>query len=188
MSENSRLYVTKGVVDEAFLRQANVQVMSPRYQRVTLRVCGVIIGLCLLLMIVLGFVTGEWHEAMKAIVQILLILASLCAFIWFIRKFTGDQSVKRFREETPGGKSEYVVAFDENGVHVYNGANGAKVAFAYASFKRLMQVDDNWALLTKTNAMVPVFAEMLRETDRKSVLALLKAKNPKIKINLKEKP
>lgn len=187
MSENTRLYVTKGVVDEEFLREANMQVMRPRYQRITLRVCGVIIGACLLLMVVMGFATGEWDIAARAIVQMLLIIGALCAFVGFIRKFAGDQSVKRFQEETPGGKAEYVVAFDENGVHVYNGASGAKVAFSYTSFKRLMQVKENWALLTKSNAIVPVFAGTLSKTDRKSVLALLKEKNPKIRIDLKEK-
>ena len=50
-----------------------------------------------------------------------------------------------------------------------------------------MQINDVWMLVTKTSLFVPVFVSQLSETDRESVIALLKSNNPKIKIQLPKK-
>ena len=122
--------------------------------------------------------------------------AVFCLAIWLL--LTGLQiympiKVKktnriRFREAAPGGTLEYTSSFTREKMLLVNHTNGASGELPLANVRKVFEVNGLWALVSKGNMYYPVFAGELSETDRASLLALLKQNNPKIKIQLpKEK-
>ncbi len=103
---------------------------------------------------------------------------------WAIRH-GANMTVKRFEEEVHTGIAPYTTAFTDTQVCVENHANGGSACIDLVNIKRVMLVEDMWVLCTRTSAFIPVFKEQLAETDRKSVLELLKRNNPKIKMEIK---
>ncbi len=139
---------------------------------------------------VLKLMNGEGIRAVSGVTPLLMVAAIyllMNVLINWISSYGAKMTVRRFEEETPSGIAAYTVAFSDAQVHLQNHANGASGAIALSNMKRLMQVEDIWVLVTKTGAFVPVFVSQLSETDRESVLQLLKQNNPKIKIQLKRK-
>ena len=190
MSESKERFVTNGIMDEPFIRAANRQIAKAPYTKVVAIVCGCIIVLCAIALLVMGFLSGMWDIILEAVSRSSVVLLAFLAFrllIMLIAKWGVNQSIKRIAEENPGCRVEYKVGFAEDGVHLHHVTNGGKVVFAYTNLKRLMSVQDDWVLLTKTNAFFPVFSSRLSKTDQESVLTLLKSNNPKIKIQLPKK-
>lgn len=121
--------------------------------------------------------------------------AGLCLAVWLL--ITGLQiympiKVKkssriRFREAAPGGKIEYTSSFTCEKMLLVNHTNGASGELPLANVRKVFDVNGLWALVSKGNMYYPVFANELSDTDRKSLLALLKQNNPKIKIQLSKK-
>ena len=121
--------------------------------------------------------------------------ALLCLGVWLL--ITGLQiympiKVKRssrirFQEAAPGGKLEYTSSFTAGKMLLVNHTNGASGELPLTNVRKVLDVNGLWALVSKGNMYYPVFAEQLSETDQKSLLALLKQNNPKIKIQLSKK-
>lgn len=189
MSEHNECFVSRGVMDESFIRAANKQIMNAPFSKVTAIICGSMIALSIIAMLVMGFFSGMWDIVLEGISRSAVILLALMAFLLLMKlisRWSVNQSIKRIAEENPGCRVEYEVGFAEDGVHLHHLTNGGNVTFAYSSLKRLMPVQGEWALLTKTNAYFPVFSSKFSRTDQKSLLVLLKEKNPKLKIDFKE--
>lgn len=190
MSENGMKYITCGVMDEDFIRATNKCIMNPPRNRVIAIASATIIAVCALLLLAMGFAYNAWDILLDVLGRYVWIYVALVAFHVFIKliaRWSVNQSIKRIAEENPGCRVEYEIGFAEDGVHLHHLTNGGKVVFAYDSLKKLIHVGNEWVLQTKTRAFFPVFSSQLSETDRLSVIDLLKAKNPKIKINLKRK-
>lgn len=102
---------------------------------------------------------------------------------WAVRR-TIRSTVQRFEEEFHEGVVSYTTAFSDTQAHLCNQTSGSATSINLSAMMRLMKVENLWVLVTKTSAFVPIFVEQLSETDRESLLALLKQNNPKIKIRL----
>ncbi len=185
MSEKVILrWKTEGLLDEKLLGQATILATMPKYTRVAERIAQVVIGLCLVLLLVMACVTGEW-EALLRVVQIVLIAAIYSVFVWGIRKWVVHMSVKAFREQNATGGCPYSVGFGDKGAYVHNIGNGAKAVIAFEHFSRLCQVEKEWVLLTKMKAIVPIYQSQLSENERAELLSFLLEKCPKLKNELK---
>ncbi len=183
MSEKITLrWKTEGTLTEPLLREATLLACKPRYARVTERIAQIIMAICLVLMIVCGFATGEWQY----LLQLTLVTVLYGFFTWGICKWAVHMSMKAFREQNAGGSCPYATAFTETGVYVHNGGNDAKAVIAYEHFSRLCQADETWVLLTKMKAIVPVFQAQLTDGERSELLAHLKTVCPKLKNELKQ--
>ena len=138
-------------------------------------------ALLLLDMLFLGWLGSETASFVG---MLIVALAVACFFRY--RKVLKN-TVDRYLEQAPGGVVEYVVAFSDDSLHIHSLTTGGKSAIALEHMKYLMQINDVWMLVTKTSLFAPVFVGQLSETDRESVIALLKSNNPKIKIQLPKK-
>ncbi len=172
------MFETKGMIDEDTSVALSLRSLwKPGRRRMHYILCGVI----LVLSLYLAYVGAE--------------NAALCFVVWLL--ITGLQiympiKVKknsriRFQEAAPGGKIEYTSSFTGEKMLLVNHTNGASGELLLSNVKKVFDVNGLWALVSKGNMYYPVFAEQLSETDRKSLLALLKQNNPKIKIQLPKK-
>lgn len=183
MSEKITLrWKTEGTLTEPLLQEATLLACKPKYTRVVERIAQIILAICLVLMLIGGFATGEWQY----LFQVALVSVLYGFFTWGIRKLAVHMSMKAFREQNAGGTCPYATAFTETGVYVHNGGNDAKAVIAYEHFSRLCQVDETWVLLTKMKAIVPIFQAQLTDEESSELLDHLKTVCPKLKNELKQ--
>lgn len=139
-----------------------------------------IFAMCLLLALLEGVALASWIPMLWCVMVAGLFLLSV-----LMMKYVQKKQKQSFMEQYPEGMLAYENGFAEDGIHIHNLINGARSIMAYSVLKKLTQVDEFWALSSKAGVCVPLFPAQLSETDRKSLLALLQEKNPKIKIKVK---
>ena len=173
-----RMYETSGAIDE---ETSVALAMRSLWKRGRLQgvyiICGVMFLLSLYL-VCFGFENAEFSLA------IWLLLT--CLEIYMPIKVKKSSRI-RFREAAPGGKLEYTSSFTGEKMLLVNHTNGASGELPLVNVRKVFDVNGVWALVSKANMYYPVFAGELSETDRASLLALLKQNNPKIKIQLPKK-
>lgn len=189
MSENStRRFQTSGDLTSELVRNTYIAFCGKYRQSKTHKIMVIVIGIEVVLLVALNFLNGEGWGGMLP----LAVFAGAYVLVdilmsWSVR-YGAKMTVKRFEEESHTGIRGNTTSFTDTQVYLENHGSGGACYINLTEMKRLMQVDDIWMLVTKTAAFVPVFVNQLSETDRKSLLALLKQNNPKIKIQLpKEK-
>ena len=140
-------------------------------------------SICLILCIVCDYLLGNWeHVMMLTAIGIVYVLGML-----FLTSVTKKKRKQAFLEQFPDGKLIYENGFADDGVHVHNVSNGAHSVMAYAVLKKVVAAGDIWVLVSKSNVCTPIHAAKLSESDRESLLNLLKQNNPKLKIQLPKK-
>ena len=127
-----------------------------------------------------------WLKSDGAVWAAMLIIALAIAYFFGYRKALKN-TIDRFLEQASSGVIEYRIAFSDDSLHIHNLATSGKSLIALKNMQRVVQINEVWILVTKTSMYTPVFASELSETDQKSLLALLKQNNPKIKIQLPKK-
>ena len=127
-----------------------------------------------------------WMKSDVAAWVALLIIVLAIAYFFRYRNVLKN-TVDRYLEQAPSGVVEYRVAFSDDSLHIHSLTTGGTSAIALGNMQHVMQINEVWMLVTKTGLFAPVFFSQLSETDRESVLTLLKSNNPKIKIQLPKK-
>lgn len=178
-------FETSGELTSELLRKTCIEFMARNRKSKAHRVLIVVIWIEILLAILLTISVGGKNVWPLLLIGIAYALFDLL-LEWATRRTT-KMTVRRFEEEHHTGMAPYTTKFTDTQVHLHNHASGAAGAIDLSNMKRLMKVDDTWVLATKTAAFIPVFVSQLSETDRESLLALLKEKNPKIKIDIPRK-
>ncbi len=171
-NENVRRYATSGDVDEALYTDMLLyNYMSPRQRKIHLANTAILVLAYLLIMIDRG--PFDWR---MCLVIVLLIALEFMPF-WLKKK-----AHLSFREAAKDGKLSYATAFTDAEIHIENHTNGASADVPLNSFRKILSVRGVWALVSKAGSFYVVFADQLSDTDRASVLELLKQHNPKIKL------
>lgn len=175
---------TSGDLNSDLVRKTYIAFSGKYRQSKTHKALMVLIGMEVLLLVALNIFRGEGFQSVLPLV----IFAGAYVLLdlvmnWFVR-YGAEMTVKRFEEESHMGVRGNASSFTDTQVYLENHGSGGACYINLTDMRRLMQVDDVWMLVTKTAAFVPIFVNQLTETDRESVLNLLKANNPKIKIQL----
>ena len=171
-------FETSGAIDEETSIALSLRSMWKKGQLLRGYImCGVMFVLVLYLM---------YLGAENAVLFLVLWLCITALHIYMPIKVKMSSRI-RFQEAAPGGKIEYTSSFTCDKMLLVNHSNGASGDLPLANVKKVFDVNGLWALVSKGNMYYPVFAAQLSETDRKSLLALLKQNNPKIKIQLPKK-
>ena len=182
MNEKELSSVTTVELDTDGVQQM-LEKAAPMWSNKRIAVLAVGYALCLLVSAACDYMLGNWeHVIMIAAIGIIYVIAMV-----FITSVTRKKRNQAFLEQYPDGKLIYENGFADDGIHVHNVSNGANGVTSYAVLKKLVAAGDVWVLVSKANVCTPICAAQLSETDRTSVLTLLKSNNPKIKIQLKEK-
>ena len=185
MSEKqARRYQTSGDLTSELVKKTYTAFCGNYRQSKSHKVLMVVLTVELALLLVLNHFNGESYKSLLPFVA----LAGLYVLIdmlmsWAIR-YGAKMTVKRFEEESHNGVRGNTSSFTDTQVYLENHGSGGACYINLTEMKRLMPVDHIWVLATKTGAFIPIFFEQLSETDRESLLALLKQNNPKIKIQL----
>ena len=73
------------------------------------------------------------------------------------------------------------IAFSSDGLHQLNQTTGDLTVLPYDNLTDVIEGEDSMALLTRANALIPVFTSQLTESEKEHLLALLAEKAPKCK-------
>lgn len=188
MSETAeKRFRTSGDLTSDLVRKTYIAFSGKYRQSKTHKVLVVVIGIEVLLLAALSVFRGEGFQSLLPLVIFAGVYVLLDLVMnWFVR-YGAEMTVKRFEEESHTGVRGNTSSFTDTQVYLENHGSGGACYISLADMKRLMQVEDVWMLVTKTAAFVPIFVNQLSETDRESVLRLLKTNNPRIKIQLPKK-
>lgn len=186
MSESVQTrFVTSGELTSDFVRKTCTEFMAKNRMSKRHRIMIVCIWVLLALDALLTILNGnDWLWPFIGVGFAYVLFDLLME--WAVRR-TIKTTVQRFEEEFHSGVVSYTTAFSDTQAHLKNKTSGSDTSIALSAMKRLMKVEDAWVLVTKTSAFIPIFVSQLNETDRKSLLSLLKEKTPKLKIDFKEK-
>ncbi len=183
MSEESKKqYETSGVLTEAILlKEFNLRAgRMGKHAKVWMLVLLLVFAVTAVARLLIpGFAPEDDHALYQGLF-VLLLFAVVC----FVAEKNKKLIAARFREAAPEGKLAYTSWFSDEKLYLQNHTSGGFGEIALNQFKRLVQVEDVWLLYSKGEMIYPVFPVNLSKTDRESVLALLKEKNPKVKFNL----
>ena len=185
MGENTaRYFRTSGDLTSELVEKTYIAFCGRYRQRKSHKVLMIVLTVELVLLLVLNHFNGESNKSLLPLavfVGAYVLIDILMS--WGIR-YGAKMTVKRFEEESHTGVRGNTSSFTDTQVYLENHGSGGACYINLTEMKRLMQVDSIWVLATKTGAFIPVFIDQLSETDRESVIALLKSNNPKIKIQL----
>ena len=88
---------------------------------------------------------------------------------------------RALEEQYPEGMAEMSIAFGSDGLHQLNQTTGDLTVLPYDNLTDVIEGEDSMALLTRANALIPVFTSQLTESEKEHLLALLAEKAPKCK-------
>ena len=88
---------------------------------------------------------------------------------------------RALEERYPEGMAEMSIAFGSDGLHQLNQTTGNLTVLPYDNLTDVIEGEDSMALLTRANALIPVFTSQLTESEKEHLLALLAEKAPKCK-------
>lgn len=179
MSEEVKTWFeTSGELDMETSVAINLRTLWKPYE---LRILYIYSGVIFALSLYLLYLRNE-HALIMVVLSVLLI----GLFIYLPINVKKSSRV-RFHEAAPDGKLTYTSSFCEDKLLLVNHTNGGSGELLLSQVKKVVAVNDVWALISKGSMIYPVFAAQLSETDQASLLALLKQNNPKIKIQLPKK-
>lgn len=182
MSEKELSFVTTVELDTDGV-QRMFEKAAPIWSKKRISVLASVYCACLMLSTICDYYLGKWdHVIIIAAVGIAYLIAMV-----YLTSVTRKKRKQAFLEQYPDGKLIYQNGFADDGLHVHNVSNGANAVMAYDVLKKLVATDDMWVLVSKSAICTPIHAGQLIETDRESLLMLLKQNNPKIKIQLPKK-
>ena len=69
--------------------------------------------------------------------------------------------------------AEMSIAFGSDGLHQLNQTTGDLTVLPYDNLTDVIEGEDSMALLTRANALIPVFTSQLTESEKEHLLALL---------------
>ena len=186
MSEQIKLrFETSGDLTSELLRKTCMEFMAKYRMSKQHRVMIALIWVMLVVDAILTYMYG--NELMWRFIVVGAAYVLLDPLLeWSVRRTT-KMTVKRFEEEHHTGVTLYTTAFSDTQVHLRNHGSGATGTIDLSNMKRLKPVEDAWVLATKTWAFIPIFVTQLSETEKVSLLELLRQNNPKIKIDLPKK-
>ncbi len=174
------LYETRGEVTEQVMLASIRASLMPKYLKATFTVSGIILIICAAVLVYIGAQTGNWDN--------LPIVAGLClglpVCVAVLRRSVIRPTLARFREEARDGKQLFVSGFTDTCAMARNESTGGQSQIEYQHFARLMNAGGVWLLVTKSRLMLPIFPGTLSDTDRESLLNMLKEKCPKLKIEV----
>ena len=174
-------YRTETDVDEALLKKALWGSVMNSWRKAFYIVIGVVYAVQLVLFAWLGSRTGNYGDLIKWA----LIFLAAAGFLYFTLHMSVQTSLRRWKEQNHVAVLHMFGGFNEEGF-VF-GQDDKHSVLHYADLYKIFEVDGVWVLRTKAGLLVFYNAAQLEETDRKSLLALLRQNNPKIKIRLSKK-
>ena len=182
MSETLTLqYRTEADVDEALLKKALWGSILCSWRKVFYIVIGVVYMVLLGLFAWIGSMTGNYGDLIKWT----LIYLAAAAFVCFTVYMSVQTSLRRWKEQNHVAVLHMFGGFtDEGFVFGYDDKHSV---LHYADLYKVFAVGSVCVFRTKAGLLVFYNTAQLTETDRKSVLDLLKQNNPKIKIQLPKK-
>lgn len=182
MSEKQLSFVTSVELDTDGVQQM-FDKAAPVWSKKRIAVLATFYSVCLLLSAVCDYMIGTWEHVIM-LVGIGIVYVTAMAFLSSLIHKKRQQA---FLEQYPDGKLSYRNGFADDGIHVHNVSNGAHCVMAYAVLKKVVAAGDIWVLVSRSRVCTPINAAQLSETDRQSLLALLKQNNPKIRMQLPKK-
>lgn len=182
MSEEVKTrFETSGELTSDLVRKTCTEFMAKNRMSKRHRVVIIGIWVCLAIDVVLMNLNGsKWQWPIICLVFGYVLFDLLME--WAVRR-TIKTTVQRFEEEFHTGVVTYSTAFSDTQAYIKNHFSGSATCIDLSAMKRLMKVANDWVLVTKTSAFIPIFVSQLSETDQTSLLALLRHNNPKIKID-----
>ena len=171
-------YRTETDVDEALLKKALWGSVTNSWRKGFYIVIGVVYVVQLGLFAWLGTLNGNYGVLIKWA----LIFLAAAGFVYFTLHMSVQTSLRRWKEQNHVAVLHMFGGFNEEGF-VF-GQDDKHSVLHYADLYKIFAVGGVWVLRTKAGLLVFYNAAQLEETDRESVLALVKQKNPKVKIRL----
>ena len=180
MSEEQKLlYETEMQLDEKFIRRVLWSSVTHSWRKVYYIVCGCVYALAMVLLLAAAVMSGEYSGVFKGLL-ICLAVGAVLVISWRSSINTG---VRRWKEQNHEQPVTIRAGFSDEGVVFSNDKQQSSTLY-YADIHKVYEVDGTWVIRTKAGLLVNYNAAQLSETDRESVLTMLKSSNPKIKIRL----
>ena len=180
--EQELLYETEMQLDEKIIRKMLWSSVTHSWRKVYYIVCGIIYLLAMVTLTVSAFMTGDPSGVLKAL-AICVVVGAVIVFSWRSSINTG---VRRWKEQNHQQPVTVYAGFSDEGI-VFSNDKAQNSTMYYADIYKVYDVQETWVIRTKAGLLLNYNAAQLSETDQRSVLGLLKSKNPKIKIDLKGK-
>ncbi len=183
MSEEQKLlYETEMQIDERFIRKMLWSSVSHSWRKVYYIVCGCIYVLIIALLLATAVLSGDYSGLVKAML-VCVVVGAVLVFSWRLSINTG---VRRWKEQNHEQPVTVYAGLSDEGI-VYSNDKQQSSTLHYADMHKVYEVQGTWVVRTKAGLLLNYNAAQLSETDRESVIALLKSNNPKIKIQLPKK-
>lgn len=187
MCEEQKLqYVTQMQLDEKQIRKMLWNSIAHSWRKTYYIVCGVVYLLSLIVLVVSAVLTGVSTSLVKS----LLIAAVVGAVVAYSLYASVNTGVRRWKEKNHQLPVTVYAGFSDAGIVTGDDkicGSAQNTTMHYADIHRVYDMEETWIFRTKGGLLLCYNASQLSETDRKSVLTLLKSNNPKIKIQIKEK-
>lgn len=180
--EQKLLYKTEMQLDEKFIRKVLWSSVAHSWRKVYYIVCGSLYLLAIVMLTVTAALTGDPSGVLKAL-TICVVVGIVVVFAWRSSINTG---VRRWKEQNHQQPVTVYAGLSDEGV-VFSNDKAQNATMYYSDIYKVYDVQGTWVIRTKAGLLINYNAAQLSETDRKSVLDLLKSKNPKIKIDLPKK-
>lgn len=182
MSEELNLqYCTEMVVQEDFLRRVLWRSLSKSWRKTYYIVVGIVYAGAIGVLGWLAVMTGDYSQLVLPCVVSVLV----AAVVGFSVRSSINTSVRRWKEQNHEASVSLYSGFTEDGLSFGKAENRSLLYFT--DMQKVFDLDGVWIFRTKANQLIIYNASQLSENDRESVLALLKSRNPKIKIDLPRK-
>ncbi len=183
MSEEQKLlYETNMQEDEKLIRKMLWSSVAHSWRKVYYIVCGCVYVLALVLLTAAAVLSGDASGLVKA----LLICAVVGAILVFSWRSSINTGVRRWKEQNHEQPVTVHAGLSDEGI-VFSNDKQQSTTLYYADMYKVYEVEGAWVIRTKAGLLITYNAAQLSETDRESVLTLLKSNNPKIKIQLPKK-
>lgn len=168
-------FSTSGVVDIGFFRTFR-RYLTWRTQDINFYIG---MGLVAVLTLLFTFFSRTWYVIPVGIVLVLLML--FCVRSGHARMLSSLERVLKERYED--GLYEMTTAFSPEGVQQLNQQSGNTTLLPYDNLTDILLTEDAMALLTRTNALIPVFISQLTRSETEELLAFLREKCPKARLH-----
>lgn len=165
------LFKTTGILDKPILKEV-AKMGIPKSEK---RAPFIYFGICILLCIVR-------YTAIAAIFFTLGLFLIIWQYVIF-RRITINQNLRTMQEFNGVLGYQFTSWFDEDGIAVFNLTNHGEGKFRYAFLKRVFETEHILAVQTKKKQFVPIFKEGLAPEEIEELIAFLKVRNNKIKID-----
>ena len=165
--------MTSGVLDTTFYTTYKKWLLY-RTQDLNLYVAMVVMAIAVAL---ISIFSRSWYVIPAGVVFIAVL------YMMMMRNRTRMLNAlsRALEERYPEGMAEMSIAFGSDGLHQLNQTTGDLTVLPYDNLTDVIEGEDSMALLTRANALIPVFTSQLTESEKEHLLALLAEKAPKCK-------